>query len=184
MRRESIRMMNIKTMMLAMALGVPASVVAQEPESVRPDDRPKGGQSVKRMMMRVTPFLMFEGQAETAMKHYTTLFPGASVESVDKYGPNEAGKEGTIRLATITIAGQRIMCIDSPVKHEFQFTPSFSLFVDCESEEQIAELFTKLSEGGKVLMPLDDYGFSEKFGWVSDRFGVSWQLNLPKPDPK
>jgi predicted 3-demethylubiquinone-9 3-methyltransferase (glyoxalase superfamily) len=71
------------------------------------------------------------------------------------------------------------MCIDSPVKHNFTFTPAMSLFVDCADEAELDTLFAKLSEGGQVLMPLDNYGFSRKFGWLADKFGVSWQLNLP-----
>jgi predicted 3-demethylubiquinone-9 3-methyltransferase (glyoxalase superfamily) len=59
-------------------------------------------------------------------------------------------------------------------------TPAMSLFVDCQDEAEIDRLFAKLSEGGKILMPLNAYPFSRKFGWIADRFGVSWQLNLPK----
>ncbi|QDU58934.1 VOC family protein [Aeoliella mucimassa] len=131
---------------------------------------------------RVTPFLMFEGQAEEAMKLYLSLFPDAAIESVEKYGPDEMGKPGTVKLASFTLAGQRVMCIDSPADHDFTFTPSMSLFVDCEDEPQLEKLFAELSKEGKVMMPLGDYGFSQKFGWVSDRFGVSWQLNLPKSE--
>jgi predicted 3-demethylubiquinone-9 3-methyltransferase (glyoxalase superfamily) len=65
------------------------------------------------------------------------------------------------------------------MKHGFTFTPSISLFVDCESEAELDAAFGVLSEGGKILMPPSNYGFSTKFTWVSDRFGVSWQLNLP-----
>jgi len=64
------------------------------------------------------------------------------------------------------------------VKHGFTFTPSISIFVDCENTTELEEAFKQLSEGGEVLMPLDNYGFSTKFGWVNDRFKVSWQLNL------
>jgi predicted 3-demethylubiquinone-9 3-methyltransferase (glyoxalase superfamily) len=71
------------------------------------------------------------------------------------------------------------MCIDSSVKHDFDFTPSMSLYVDCESEEEIDRLFEKLSDEGMVLMPLGESPFSVKFGWVQDKFGVSWQLNFP-----
>lgn len=126
----------------------------------------------------VMPFLMFEGQAEEAMTFYTSLFPDAKIESVQKYGPDEAEKEGSIKMAKFTVAGQRVMCIDSPPIHDITFTPSFSFFVECESEDQLDKLFAKLSKDGKVMMPLDNYGFSQKFGWTSDRFGVSWQLNL------
>lgn len=73
-----------------------------------------------------------------------------------------------------------MICIDSSVKHNFTFTPSMSIFVDCEDEAELNEAFRQpLSAGGAVLMPLDNYGFSTQFGWVTDRFGVSWQLNLP-----
>ena len=70
------------------------------------------------------------------------------------------------------------MCIDSHVKHSFTFTPSISIFVECADEIEQQRAFTQLAEGGSVLMPLDNYGFSARFGWVNDRFGVSWQLNL------
>src|SRR3712207_9218650 len=81
--------------------------------------------------------------------------------------------------ATFSIAGQVFRCFDSPPVHDFTFTPSFSVFVDVESAEELDRLFAGLSDGGKVLMPLDAYDFSRRFGWVVDRFGVSWQLNLP-----
>jgi predicted 3-demethylubiquinone-9 3-methyltransferase (glyoxalase superfamily) len=71
------------------------------------------------------------------------------------------------------------MFIDSPAKHAFTFTPSFSFFVETESEDELRRLAAALGEGGSVMMPLGDYGFSRLFTWVSDRFGVSWQLNLP-----
>jgi predicted 3-demethylubiquinone-9 3-methyltransferase (glyoxalase superfamily) len=66
------------------------------------------------------------------------------------------------------------------VKHQFSFTPSFSIFVTCDTEEELDNLYEKLLIDGQALMPLGDYGFSKKFGWLNDRFGVSWQLNLPK----
>jgi predicted 3-demethylubiquinone-9 3-methyltransferase (glyoxalase superfamily) len=81
--------------------------------------------------------------------------------------------------ASFVVQGQTFMCVDSPVKHDFTFTPAMSLFVDCADEAEIDELFSKLSNGGQILMPLDKYPFSRKFGWLSDKFGVSWQLNLP-----
>ena len=70
------------------------------------------------------------------------------------------------------------MCIDSYVQHEFAFTPSMSLYVRCATEEEIDRVFAALAQGGQILMPLDRYPFSPKFGWLSDRFGVSWQLSL------
>jgi predicted 3-demethylubiquinone-9 3-methyltransferase (glyoxalase superfamily) len=127
---------------------------------------------------KVRPFLMFEGNAEEAMKFYVSLFPGSEVIDIVRYGPNEAGPEGTVMKAAFSVAGQSIFCTDSFVKHAFTFTPAMSFFVTCESEEQVRQLVSALSEGGGILMPLGNYGFSRQFAWVSDRYGVSWQLNL------
>ncbi len=80
--------------------------------------------------------------------------------------------------ASFQLAGKTYQCIDSFVKHGFTFTPSVSLFVNCETEEEIDRLYAALSEGGTPLMELGDHGFSRRFGWTNDRFGVSWQLNL------
>src|SRR5262245_9959518 len=126
----------------------------------------------------VSPFLMFEGQAEQAMNFYVSLFEDGAITSIVRYGPQGPGAEGSVMKASFTIAGQNILCIDSAMKHDFSFTPSFSLFVTCESEEQIGRLAAALAEGGGELMPLGSYGFSRQFAWVNDRFGVSWQLIL------
>ena len=83
-----------------------------------------------------------------------------------------------MKRAEFTLAGHRLACIDSPVKHAFTFTPSISLFVECQDEAELDAAFGKLAEGGAVLMPPGNYGFSAKFAWAQDRFGVSWQLNL------
>lgn len=134
------------------------------------------------MTESIKPFLMFQGEAEAAMNLYVSLFPDAEIVSIVRYGPGEAGREGSVMKATFSIAGQTVMCIDSPVKHEFSFTPAFSFFVDCSSQEELGKLVSTLSEGGGVLMPPGDYGFSRRFAWVNDRYGVSWQLNLPFAD--
>ncbi|MCY9662268.1 VOC family protein [Paenibacillus chondroitinus] len=129
-------------------------------------------------MEKVIPFLMFQdGKAEEAMSFYTSLIEDSEITNLVRYGPNEAGDEGTIMQATFTLKGQEFMCIDSHVKHAFSFTPSFSIYVACNTEEEIDELYGKLNEGGQALMPLGNYGFSKKFGWLNDRFGVSWQIN-------
>ena len=131
-------------------------------------------------MEKVIPFLMFEdGKAEEAMNYYTSLIEDSEITRIVRYGANESGDEGTVMQATFTLKGQEFMCIDSNVKHQFSFTPSFSIFVTCSTEEELDNLYQKLSEGGEALMPLGDYGFSKKFGWLNDHFGVSWQLNLP-----
>jgi predicted 3-demethylubiquinone-9 3-methyltransferase (glyoxalase superfamily) len=130
------------------------------------------------MAHKITPFLMFEGSAEEAMHFYVGLFHGSEVKRLERYGPGEMGAEGSVKRADFTVGGQDVICIDSPVKHNFTFTPSISLFVVCESEAELDKAFGQLSANGAVLMPLDNYGFSRKFGWVNDRYGVSWQLNL------
>lgn len=129
-------------------------------------------------MDKVIPFLMFQGgKAEEAMNYYTSLIEDSEITNIVRYGANEAGEEGTVMQATFTLKGQEFMCIDSYVKHAFAFTPSFSIYVACHTEEEIDELYGKLQDGGQALMPLGNYGFSKKFGWLNDRFGVSWQIN-------
>ncbi len=131
------------------------------------------------MPQKITTFLMFEGGiAEEAMTFYVSLFENAEVLAITRYGPEGPGAEGSVMHATFKLADQEYMAIDSAVHHAFTFTPSISLYVQCETEAEIERLFAALSEKGETLMPLGDYGFSTRFGWVSDRFGVSWQLNL------
>lgn len=130
-------------------------------------------------MEKVTPFLMFQNaDAEEAMNYYTSLIEDSEIKSIIRYGANESGDEGTVMHAIFSLKGQEFMCIDSNVKHAFSFTPSFSIFITCDTEEELDTLFEKLSVDGQILMPLGDYGFSKKFGWLNDRFGVSWQVNL------
>jgi predicted 3-demethylubiquinone-9 3-methyltransferase (glyoxalase superfamily) len=130
------------------------------------------------MAKSVRPFLMFQGRAEEAIKLYVSLIPNSEIVDILRYGPGQPGKEGSVKRASISIAGQTVLCTDSPVQHAFTFTPAFSLFVECGSEEEIKRLASALGEGGGVLMPLSNYGFSRQFIWLTDRFGVSWQLNL------
>lgn len=129
--------------------------------------------------MLATPFLMFQGNAEEAMRLYISLFPDSEIETIQRYGPEGPGAEGSVMEARFRVAGLTVRCIDSPVKHQFDFTPSFSFFIDCDAEEEIERLVTELADGGAMLMPLDNYGFSRKFAWLNDRYGVSWQINLP-----
>jgi predicted 3-demethylubiquinone-9 3-methyltransferase (glyoxalase superfamily) len=132
------------------------------------------------MNPKITTFLMFEGDAEEAITFYTSLFDDSEIVRIKKYGSDGPGgqkAEGTVHNALFTLKGQQYMAFDSYIEHGFTFTPAISLFVECESEEDLETLYEKLSDGGEVAMPLDNYGFSKKFGWVQDRFGVSWQLN-------
>jgi predicted 3-demethylubiquinone-9 3-methyltransferase (glyoxalase superfamily) len=122
----------------------------------------------------LTPFLMFEGAATDAMNFNVSLFDDGEILSVTRHGDGSG-----VQLAEFRVAGQRLMCSDSAVHHAFSFTPSLSLYVRCRDDAELTRLHQALAEGGVELMPLGDYGFSTRFAWVNDRFGVSWQLNLP-----
>jgi predicted 3-demethylubiquinone-9 3-methyltransferase (glyoxalase superfamily) len=130
------------------------------------------------MPTEITTFLMFEGRAEEAMRLYESLFGEAEITSIDRYGSGDGDTEGMVKRATLRLPGQTLICVDSPVEHAFGFTPAISLFVSCGSEGEVDRLFAALAEDGTVLMGLDAYPFSKRFGWVDDRFGVSWQLSL------
>ncbi|MCT4590828.1 MAG: VOC family protein [Carboxylicivirga sp.] len=128
---------------------------------------------------QIVSFLTFQdANAEDAMNFYIELFDKSKIIEVQRYQKGEPGKKGTIKMARFSLNGSSFMCSDSYIKHEWSFTPAISLYMEVETDEKISKLFEKLSEGGKVMMPLDNYGFSKKFGFVEDKFGVSWQLNL------
>jgi predicted 3-demethylubiquinone-9 3-methyltransferase (glyoxalase superfamily) len=132
------------------------------------------------MSTTVTPFLMFQGHnAEEAMNLYATVIPNSQIVTLEKYGPGEPGAEGSVRTGVVSIGGLTVMFYDSHVQHAFTFTPSSSLFITCQTEQEIDAISAALGEGGAFLMPLGSYGFSRKFAWLNDRFGVSWQVNLP-----
>lgn len=127
--------------------------------------------------MKIHTQLMFDGQAREAMEFYVGLFPDSKVLDCQLYG--EGTLEGKVQLARFALAGTEYACIDSPVPQDFTFTPSMSVFVTFDDAAALEAAFHALADGGEALMPLDNYGFSTRFGWVQDRFGVSWQLNLP-----
>ena len=132
-------------------------------------------------MQKITPFLWFDTQAEDAMKFYTSCFNNSKIISITRYpeGPLDGpmkGMEGKVITGVFELAGQRFMALDGgPV---FKFTPATSFFVNCETEEEINRLWQRLSDGGTVLMEFQEYPFSKKFGWLNDKFGLSWQLSL------
>jgi predicted 3-demethylubiquinone-9 3-methyltransferase (glyoxalase superfamily) len=124
--------------------------------------------------------LMFAGQAEEAMSFYTSLFDDSRIDFVQKYGPDYPGPEGQVVHARFTLAGQPFVAMDSAVEQHFAFTPAISIFVTCHDEDEIDRLHAAFTEGGSVMMELGEYPFAAKYAWVQDRFGVSWQLILPK----
>lgn len=128
---------------------------------------------------QVATFLTFQdNNAENAMNFYVELFDNSKVIAVQKWGKDMPGEEGRIMHASFNLNGRLFMCSDSPPVHDWDFSPAVSNYIDCSSEAELERLFSKLSENGNVFMPLNNYGFSQKFGWVVDQFGVSWQLNL------
>ncbi len=128
---------------------------------------------------QIATFLTFQKEdAEQAMNFYVGLFDNSNIVNIKRWGKEAPGKEGTIMHATFNLNGKLFMCSDSPPIHNWDFTPAVSIYVECVDAIELEQLFTKLSENGKVMMPLGNYGFSKKFGFTEDKFGVSWQLNL------
>ena len=128
---------------------------------------------------QIATFLTFQKEdAEQAMNFYVSLFDNSKIVNVQRWEKGGPGKEGTIMHATFYLNGKLFMCSDSPPIHDWDFTPAIANYVDCVDENELEQLFAKLSENGNVMMPLNNYGFSQKFGFVEDQFGVSWQLNL------
>lgn len=133
-------------------------------------------------MQKITPFLWFDNNAEEAISVYTSSFKNSKVGRLTRYGEAGPGQKGTVMTGTFQIAGQEFMALNGgPV---YKFTPAVSFFVHCETEQEIDALWKRLSEGGMALMDLDKYPFGEKFGWVADKFGLSWQLMLTRTEQK
>jgi predicted 3-demethylubiquinone-9 3-methyltransferase (glyoxalase superfamily) len=128
-------------------------------------------------MQKITPFLWFENQAEEAAQFYTSIFPSSKLADVARYSDEAGpGPQDNVVIVSFQLAGQDFTALNGGPF--FQFTPAISFYVACDSEAEVDQLWRQLSEGGSVLMPLQNYPFSEKFGWLKDRYGVSWQLNL------
>ena len=124
----------------------------------------------------VTSLTFQDGNAEKAMNFYVQLFDNSKITNTKRWA--DGPLEGKIMQATFELNGSLFMCSDSPPVHDWNFTPAVSNYLECENENELEKIFSALSENGKVTMPLNNYGFSTKFGWVIDQFGVSWQLNL------
>jgi predicted 3-demethylubiquinone-9 3-methyltransferase (glyoxalase superfamily) len=115
-------------------------------------------------MHKITPFLWFDDQAEEAMNLYVSLFKNSKIISVSRYGEGGPGPAGSVMTATFQLEGQEFMALNGgPYYH---FTEAISLFVNCETQEEVDELWEKLSEGGE----------KGQCGWLKDRYGLSWQI--------
>jgi predicted 3-demethylubiquinone-9 3-methyltransferase (glyoxalase superfamily) len=127
--------------------------------------------------MKAVPFLMFQGDAKPALALWQEAFPELEVLEMKEYA--EGDQIGQIARARMRLGGNEWRVFDSPPVHSFSFTPASSFFVDCDDEGHLHSVAAKLGEGGEVMMAIGEYGFSRLFTWLSDRFGVTWQLNLP-----
>jgi predicted 3-demethylubiquinone-9 3-methyltransferase (glyoxalase superfamily) len=144
--------------------------------NMREGERTMAGNGKEARIQKITPFLWFDDKAEEAANFYTSIFRNSKIEGVTRYGDAGPGPKGTVMIVDFQLAGQAFIALNGGP--EYTFTPAISFFVNCETQQEIDELWNELSRGGTVLMELDTYPFSEKFGWVEDKFGVSWQLNL------
>ncbi|HJV28884.1 MAG TPA: VOC family protein [Gaiellaceae bacterium] len=116
------------------------------------------------MQKKITTFLTYDGHAEEAVNLYTSIFPNSRITSTRRYGEAGPGEEGSLMTATFELDGQEFMALNGGPS--FTFGQGFSLFVDCETQEEVDQLWEKLSEGGE----------KGQCGWLTDKFGVSWQI--------
>jgi predicted 3-demethylubiquinone-9 3-methyltransferase (glyoxalase superfamily) len=118
-------------------------------------------------MAKIHPFLWFDNQGEAAMDFYVSIFPNSKVLSVQRYGPGGPGPEGSVMTADFELDGQRITALNGgPV---YQLSPAFSFVIDCADQKEVDHYWDRLIEGGQA----------SQWGWLTDRFGFSWQV-VPK----
>jgi predicted 3-demethylubiquinone-9 3-methyltransferase (glyoxalase superfamily) len=115
-------------------------------------------------MRKITPFLWFDNNAEEAMNYYVSIFPNSRILGVSRFGDAGPGPKGTVMVGTFEIDGLNFMALNGGPSHKL--TEAFSLLVNCETQEEVDELWEKLSAGGK----------KDRCGWVKDKFGLSWQI--------
>lgn len=129
-------------------------------------------------MQKITPHLWFASHAEEAAKFYATVFDGSKLGQVIRY--TETGQEihgqppGSVMTVEFQLEGMSFIALNGGP--HFKFNPSTSFMVNCSDKEEVDKLWSKLSESGKVLMPVDSYPFSARYGWLEDKYGLSWQL--------
>lgn len=122
-------------------------------------------------MQKITPFLWFDGNAEEAINLYVSVFKNSKIGNVSRYGDAGPGPAGTVMTASFTLEGQEFMALNGGPM--FKFTPAISLFVSCEDQAEVDELYSKLSADGAA----------EQCGWLKDKFGLSWQI-IPTALPR
>lgn len=129
-------------------------------------------------MKQIYPCLWLDNEAEEAAQFYTSIFENATIHGTQYYLDSLHKPEGSVLTVDFTIANQRFLTLNGGP--EFAITPAISFFVDCETKEELEQLWGALLTRGMALMPLQEYAFSEYFGWVRDKYGVTWQLALTK----
>ncbi len=122
--------------------------------------------------------LFQNGKARDALERYGEVFDDFALDRLDFYEGDGDGPAGQVKVADFRLLGRRFVCIDSPVPHAWDMTPGIAPFIECDDDAEMERLFDALADGGAVHMPLGAYGFGRRFGWVEDRFGVSWLLNI------
>lgn len=125
-------------------------------------------------MQKILTHLWYDKEAKEASEFYVSLFSNSKVGNVRTITGTPSGD---CDVVSFTLAGQEFMAISAGPY--FKFNPSISLFVEFGDETNITTVWDKLIEGGKALMPLDTYPWAKKYGWVQDRYGLTWQLSLP-----
>jgi predicted 3-demethylubiquinone-9 3-methyltransferase (glyoxalase superfamily) len=137
---------------------------------------------MKISKQKITPCLWFDNQAEGASAFYTSVFRNSRIKEISRYrkeGFEIHGKpEGAVMTVRFELENYEIVALNGGPN--FRINPSVSFFITCETDLEVNDLWDKLSAGGETLMPLDKYDWSERYGWVQDRFGVSWQISLGK----
>jgi len=125
-------------------------------------------------MQKIVPYLWLKTAAEEAARFYTSLFPNSRVHGLARFTEAGPGPQGAVMTVPFQLAGQQFAAMNNgPVR---MFTPATSFYVRCKTTEEVDALWARLSEGGTVIMELDKYPFSDQYGWLEDRYGVSWQL--------
>jgi predicted 3-demethylubiquinone-9 3-methyltransferase (glyoxalase superfamily) len=115
-------------------------------------------------MQKIVPFLWFDGRAEEAMNFYVAIFKNSKVGNVTRCGDAGPGPKGSVLTTSFQLEGQDFIALNGGPA--YQFTPAISLFVNCETQREVDDLWDKLSDGGKI----------QQCGWLQDKFGVSWQI--------
>jgi predicted 3-demethylubiquinone-9 3-methyltransferase (glyoxalase superfamily) len=133
---------------------------------------------------KITPNLWFADKAEEAAEFYVSIFDNATLGTINRYGAASAEvaerPAGSVLTVDFELDGQEFTALNGGPA--FTFNPGISFIVNCSAENEVNELWEQLSVGGEVLMPLDAYPFSDRYGWIQDRYGISWQLILADPD--